>query len=112
MTTAEMIIAVAVFAIAGILALLSIRSFLRKGFLLNNAYIYASEEEREAMDKKPYYRQTGVVFCLLSIVFIIVGISVVLQNYKIELLQIPVIAGTVIYAIVSSIRIGKNNKKQ
>ena len=112
MTTAEMIIAVAVFATAGILALLSIRSFLQKGFLLNNAYIYASEEEREAMDKKPYYRQTGVVFCLLSIVFIIVGISVVLQNYKIELLQIPVIAGTVIYAIVSSIRIGKNNKKQ
>ena len=110
MTTAEWIIAIIVFVIAGILTFFSIRSFLQRGFVLNNAYIYASKEERESMDKKPYYRQTAIVFCLLSIVFVILGLSVVLQNYKIELLQIPVIAGTIIDAAVSSVRIGKRNK--
>jgi hypothetical protein len=46
MTTAEWITASVVFIIAAILAVVSIRSFLNKGFLFNNAYIYASKEER------------------------------------------------------------------
>ena len=110
MTTAEWIIAIMVFVIAGILAFLSVRSFLQRGFVLNNAYIYASKEERKAMDKKPYYRQTAIVFCLLSVDFILLGLSVVLHNDKIALLQIPVVAGAIIYAIVSSVRISKKNK--
>ena len=107
MTAAELIISIVIFVIAGILILLGIRSISGRGFLLNNAYIYASEEEREKMDKKPYYRQTGIVFCLLSLVFIIIGLSVLLQNYKLELLLIPVVAGTIIYAIVSYVLISK-----
>ena len=107
MTAAELIIGIIMFVLAGILVLLGIRSFSGRGFLLNNAYIYASEEEREKMDKKPYYRQTGIVFCLLSLVFIIIGLSVLLQNYKLELLLIPVVAGTIIYAIVSYVLISK-----
>ena len=107
MTAAELIIGIIMFVLAGILILLGIRSFSGRGFLLNNAYIYASEEEREKMDKKPYYRQTGIVFCLLSLVFIIIGLSVLLQNYKLELLLIPVVAGTIIYAIVSYALISK-----
>ena len=110
MTTAEWIIAIMVFVIAGILAFLSVRSFLQRGFVLNNAYIYASKEERKAMDKKPYYRQTAIVFCLLSVDFILLGLSVVLHNDKIALLQIPVVAGAIIYAIVSSVMISKKSK--
>ena len=45
MTTAEWITASVVFIIAAILAVVSIRSFLNKGFLFNNAYIYASKED-------------------------------------------------------------------
>lgn len=112
MTTAEWIMAIVMFVTAGILLLLGIRSFLKRGFVLNNAYIYASKEERQTMNKKPYYRQTAIIFCLLSIVFIIIGCSVILRNYKIELLLIPVITGAIIYAIVSSIRIGKEEKKK
>ena len=56
MTTAEWITASLVFIIAAILAVVSIRSFQNKGFLFNNAYIYASKKERGKMDKKPYYR--------------------------------------------------------
>lgn len=111
MTTAEPVMAIVMFVIAGILVILSIRSFLERGFVLNNAYLYASEEERKSMNKKPYYRQTAIVFCLLSIVFIIIGLSVILQNYQLEWLQIPVLAGAVIYAIVSTKRINQDTKK-
>lgn len=30
--------------------------FKEKGFLFNNAYLYASKAERETMNKSPYYR--------------------------------------------------------
>ncbi len=105
MTESELIFAVLVFAISVIMLVTGIRSFRCKGFLLNNAYIYASKEEREKMNKKPYYRQTAIVFLLLSIVFMIIGVSIVFQNYRITLLEIPIIICAVIYAIISTIRI-------
>ena len=111
MTTGKLITAIIVFAIAGLLLLFSIRSFLERGFLLNNAYLYASKEERKSMNKKPYYRQTAIVFCILSAVFIVIGLSLVLQNDKIMLLEIPLILGAVIYAIASAVRISREEKK-
>ena len=107
MTSAELFAVILVFIIAGIMAILSFRSFKERGFLLNNAYIYATEEERKTMNKKPHYRQSAIVFCLISIVFIIIGLSIVSHNYRLELLEIPLIAGTIIYAIVSSVKINK-----
>lgn len=107
MTSAELFAVILVFIIAGIMAILSFRSFKERGFLLNNAYIYASEEERKTMDKKPHYRQSAIVFCLISIVFIIIGLSIVSHNYRLELLEIPLVAGTIIYAVVSSVKINK-----
>ena len=111
MTLTELIIAIMSFAIAGILILLSIRSFLERGSLLNNAYIYATEKERKTMDKKPYYRQSAIVFSLLGAVFIVIGVSVILQNYMIELLEIPLILCIIIYAVISSVKIRKRTKK-
>lgn len=107
MTSAELFAVILVFIIAGIMAILSFRSFKERGFLLNNAYIYATEEERKTMDKKPHYRQSAIVFCLISIVFIIIGLSIVSHNYRLELLEIPLVAGTIIYAVVSSVKINK-----
>ena len=111
MTSAELFAVILVLIIAGIMAILSFRSFKERGFLLNNAYIYANEEERKTMDKKPHYRQSAIVFCLISIVFIIIGLSIVSHNYRLELLEIPLVAGTIIYAIVSSVKINKKAKK-
>ena len=111
MTTAELIVAIIVFIIAVIMAFISVRSFRGKGFLFNNAYIWASKAERERMDKKPHYRQSAIVFCLLSAVFLVIGISTILQNSKIQLLEIPLIAGALIYTIVSSLRIEKHKER-
>ena len=111
MTTAELVLAIIVLALAGIFAIVSARQFAEKGFLFNNAYIWSSKEEREKIDKPSYYRQSAIVFCLLSAVFFVMGISVVLQNHKIQLLEIPLIISVLIYAIVSSVRIEKRTKK-
>ena len=111
MTTGELITLVIVFVIAGVFLLFSIRSVFERGFLLNNAYLYASKEERKTMNKKPYYKQSAVVFCILSAVFLVIGLSLLLQNENIILLEIPLIVGIIIYAIVSTVMINKQAKR-
>ena len=109
MTTVELISMIISFVLAGICAFISVCQFAEKGFLFNNAYIWKSKDERERMDKKMYYRQSAIVFCLLSVVFLVIGISSIIL--KIQLLEIPLIICTLVYAIVSSVRIEKNRKK-
>ncbi len=111
MTAGEWITAIILFMIAGAFLILGIRSFLERGFLLNNTYIYATEEERKTMDKKPYYRQSAVVFCILSAVFLVIGLSLLLKNDKLLLAQIPLSAGAVVYAIASTVHINKKTRK-
>lgn len=112
MTTSKLITAIIVLILAGGLLGLAIRHFLERGYLLNNAYIYASKKERETMDKKPYYRQSAIVFCLLCAVFTAMGLSLILQEDRILLLEIPLTAGVLIYAVVSSIQISKKEAKK
>lgn len=111
MTNAEIIIAVLCFLVTALCAFLSVRQFAEKGFLFNNAFLYASEEERAKMDKKPYYRQSAIVFLALSAVFLLLGLSVVLHNGKLQLVELLLLVGVMIYAIVSTIRIEKRKKK-
>ena len=107
----EIIIASILFAVSVFLFFMSVRSFMEKGFLFNNAYIYASEQEREKMNKKPYYRQSAIVFLLFGIVFLLLALAVLLEAYWITFVGVAVVIITLIYAIVSSITIEKNNKQ-
>ena len=107
----EIIIASILFAVSVFLFFMSVRSFMEKGFLFNNAYIYASKQEREKMNKKPYYRQSAIVFLLLGIVFLLLALAVLLEVYWIYFVGVAVVIITLIYAIVSSITIEKNNKQ-
>lgn len=81
--------------------------FGEKGFLFNNAYIYASKQERNTMDKSPYFKQSGVVFVLIGIIFLINAVDIVLKTSWLFYLVIAVAVVTVIYAIVSSVAIEK-----
>ena len=107
----EIIIASILFAVSVFLFFMSVRSFMEKGFLFNNAYIYASKQEREKMNKKPYYRQSAIVFLLFGIVFLLLALAVLLEAYWISFVGVAVVIIILIYAIVSSITIEKNNKK-
>ena len=111
MTVSEIVVAAIALVLAGTTAFVSARQFAEKGFLFNNAYIWASKEEREKMDKSPHYRQSAIVFAFISAIFLVIGISILLQNYKIQLLEIPLIIGALIYAIISSAKIERRTKK-
>lgn len=103
--TASILFLISVFAL-----FVSIRSFREKGFLFNNAYIYASKQEREAMNKRPHYRQSAIVFLLMAIVFGLNGLAVLLNATWIFYIVVVIIIITLIYAIVSSIAIERQNK--
>ena len=104
-TTVGILFLIAILAFA-----LSVRSFCGKGFLLNNAYLYAPKQEREMMDKKPYYRQSAVVFLLIGCIFALNGFSILLRIDWISHISITVVFGAIIYAIVSSVLIEKRKK--
>ena len=106
----EIIIASILFAISFFAFFMSIRSFKEKGFLLNNAYIYATKQEREKMNKKLLYRQSAIVFLLISLIFLLDALAVLLKKDWIFLFVAAVVVITFIYAIVSSIRIDKSSK--
>lgn len=94
--------------VCGILAAvslgISIRSFREKGFLLNNAYLWASRQERERMNKKPHYRQSAIVFALLAALFLCLAIECVLQTGWLWIAAVVLAAAALVYAVVSSIK--------
>ena len=98
-------IILAVIALA--LYILGCLQFCGKGFLMNNAYIYADKKEREKMNKKPYYIQSGTIFCLFGIVFTLNALSSLLQIEWLSYCGIGLMIFGIIFAIVSSIIIEK-----
>lgn len=99
---------------AGIAAIvcfvLSYLQFHEKGFLMNNAYIYASQKERETMDKKPHYRQSGIVFLMVGVIFLLNVLEMMLETGWLFYGVIVLVIMAMIYAIVSSIAIEKHKK--
>ena len=100
--------------ILGLLAILcfvfSYLQFHEKGFLFNNAYIYASKKERKSMDKRPHYKQAGIIFLLLGIIWLINAVDMVLQTGWLFYVFIVIAVITVVYAIISSVIIERRKK--
>ena len=105
-----MVIIVICFALSLAALVISLRAFQEKGFLLNNAYIYASPEEREKLDKKPWYRQTAIAFLLISIIFALLALEVWLDAHWLFFGVLALSVAAVVYAIASSIAIEKKTK--
>lgn len=107
----EIILSCILFLIAIGAFVMSYRSFREKGFLFNNAFIYASKQERETMEKKSYYRQSAIVFLMIGVIFLLNGVSVLLAANWIFFLVIAIAIAAIIYAIASSIVIERGNTK-
>ena len=110
MVTAKIVSSLILFALAIGLFLISYLHFMEKGNLLNNAYIWASKEERRKMDenkesKKPYYRQSGFAFLLLGIsCLVLVACVAIGWKWLYAVFTLAVIIA-VVYAVVSSVKI-------
>lgn len=86
---------------------ISVFSFMERGFLFNNAYIWASKNERDTMDKKPHYRQTAIVFLLIGLNFFATALYVLFEINWIIYVTIALWAIIIIYAVISSIKSGR-----
>ena len=109
---ATVIIAGILGVIAVICFIISYRQFHEKGFLFNNAYIYASKKERETMDKSPHYRQSGIVFALIGLVFLINTLVLIYPVRWLFRLVIGIIVITLVYAVASSVIIEKRKQQK
>ena len=109
---ATIIIAVILGIIAVICFIISYLQFHEKGFLFNNAYIYASKKERETMDKSPHYRQSGIVFALIGLVFLINTLVLIYPVRWLFWLVIGITAVTLVYAVASAVIIEKRKQKK
>ncbi len=78
-----------------------------KGIPLNNAYFYASKKECETMDKKPYFRQSGIAFTLIGIVFMLHSIELLLNTGWLMIAANVMLGIVIVYAIVSSVSLWK-----
>jgi len=105
------IIATIVFIFSGLLIIFGLFNLFNKGFLLNNAYLYANKKEKEEMDKRPYYRQSGIVFIILGIAFVFEGFNVLLRNNLFFILLLVTMGIALIFAVISTIFIEKNKNK-
>lgn len=104
---AEIISMILCFVLSTVFFIMSIFSFNERGVLFNNAWLFASEQERADMDKKPYYRQSAVVFLLIGTLFLLNAIDIVFETEWISYAAMILAVVTVVYAIVSSVVIGK-----
>ena len=107
----EIIGEIILFLVSAVAFIMSAGHFKEKGILLNNAYIYATKKEREKMNKKPYYRQSAIVFLLIGLIFLLNGLQMLFRADWIFCIALIMMAITIVYAIASSIVIENNNKK-
>ena len=106
----EKVITIILGILSVILFSISLMHMYEKGYLLNNAYIYASKEERENMNKRPYYRQSGIVFFLLGLIALLNAFNIELKSVGLFVFVILLIVLVIVYAIVSTKKIEKNNR--
>ena len=87
--------------------LLSMLGFLEIGIIIDDHYIFASREAKKKMDKKPYYRQSGVVFACLGTMFLMCLIRALTGMRLFVYISYGIAFGAMVYAIVSHYTIGK-----
>ena len=110
MRTVEVITIVILFLISFGAFIMGYFQFKEKGILFNNAYLYASKEERATMNKKPHYRQSAIVFASIGFIFLLNAVELIFRSGWLFLVVFGLMMLLIIYAIVSSIMIARKNK--
>ena len=88
---------------------ISYLQFKENGYLFNNAYIWASKQERKQMDenkerKTPYYRQSGFAFIFIGFIFLAYAVYIATDWMWMNVAFWALVLIAVSYAVVSSIQ--------
>lgn len=107
----EIVIQTVLFLISIGLFVISFFQFKERGPLLNNACLFASEQERKTMDKKSPYRQSGIIFAMSGVIFLLIALEVLLKTGWLYYIVWTVAFIDIVYAIVSSIIYATKSRK-
>ena len=91
--------------------LISSFQFQEKGFIFNNGWLWANQEERQRMsekDKRLLYRQSGVVFLLFGLSFLTLAVEIVTDWIWLFFVIALLILILIVYAIASSIKMERH----
>lgn len=110
MTVVEIVVGCILGVLAIALFILSARQFACKGVLLNNMYVYSTPKERDAMDKRLYYKQSGVVLVFVGAIMLLNALSIFLRCKVLSFIAIGLVLPTIIYAIASTVIIERKKK--
>ena len=85
----------------------SVLGFMGKDMILDNAYIQASEEEREKMDKKAYRLQGSIIFLFLFAITLCNILRAVLHIASFTYAAWVIAAAGIAYAVISHYKLKK-----
>ena len=108
--------ALIMFAISLLCIVTGVRHLAEKGYLFNNAWMWASDTERRKLDenralKRIYYRQSGIVFLILAVMWLLIGLSVLLESSVPMAFSYISVTSAVIFAVLSQRAIEKRKRK-
>ena len=101
------VILLALMILCFVLALLG---FLEIGVIIDDHYVFASKEKRKKMDKKPYYRQSGILFFCLGLLFLMYLLRLLTGIGYFAYIAVGVWSVALVYVIISHYAIRRNQK--
>ena len=81
----------------------------RKGPILSNTYLFASEEERNRIDKKAEYHMVSVVFGILATIFAFLTVYIITSWNTCLYIVFALVVCVMVYAIKEGV---KSEKKR
>lgn len=117
METGRMVCGGITFLFAAAALIISYFQFKEKGYLFNNAYFWASPEERRKMDddpesKKPHYRQSGFAFLLIGICFLVFAAYMMTGWRWLSAAFWMAVICAVVYAAASSVQSERRERRK
>ncbi len=99
------IIALIPFILAGIALILAILQLLEIGIPINTAYLFSSQIVRDAMNKKPYFRQSAITLFLICGALLSMGLDMMYASGIFFLLECACMIAVIVYLVVSNKRL-------
>lgn len=113
MDVGQIVCGILFFILAAGAFIISRLQFTEKGYCFNNAYFWASREERKKLDEnkeilKPHYRQSGFAFLFIGILCLMLAVYFATGWTWMLAASILACTITVVWAVVSSVQMERH----
>lgn len=111
MNTMNIIVSIVFFILAGLALVYAICASKKRGPILSNVYLFASEKQRESLNKEELYKECRNISAFIFMISLNTGASVLFEKNVFTIVALVFIIGVVVYAVVISAKSLKNEKQ-